>query len=368
MLFCALLLIVLPICALAQAVLPPEIHAQAAVLLEGESGRELFAVNADEPRPIASTTKIMTALVVLENCDLDGKVTVSENASGVPGTSLYLGAGEVLTVEQMLEGLLLRSGNDAAVALAEYVSGSVPAFAQEMNARAIALGAKAHFVNPHGLDEKGHEASARAMALSAREALAFPDFRRLVTTKRALIPWPGNPYDRVLVNKNKLLDEYPDATGVKTGFTTKAGRCLVFSAKRNEMEIVGALLGAPNWFKDAQSLLDWAFAAYDRKSFLYQNQTVGAARVEGGMEERVKIVAPRALWIPLRAEEDARLVIEMAPSVQAPVYAGDVLGMARVLCDGTEIASMPLVAARGVPVRSYLGSFYKVLRHFCPVS
>ena len=153
------------------------VSARAAVLIDGATGRALYALNADKRYPMASTTKIMTALLALERCDLSETVTASANASGVPGTSIYLGEGEQLSMKDMLLGLMLRSGNDAAVAIAEHVSGSVEAFARLMNARAAALGADANFVTPNGLDAPGHGATARAMALIAREALKNEDFR-----------------------------------------------------------------------------------------------------------------------------------------------------------------------------------------------
>ena len=180
--------------------------AKGAVLIDAKSGRVLFGQNENERFPMASTTKIMTALLALENCSLDEEVTASENASGVPGTSIYLGVGETLTMEEMLYGLLLRSGNDAAVAIAEHVSGSVEAFAARMNARAAELDADAHFVNPHGLDADGHEASALALARIFRQAMQNGDFRRITGTKKTTIPWVGNDFSRVLEQKPPAHD------------------------------------------------------------------------------------------------------------------------------------------------------------------
>ena len=236
-----------------------DISARAAILIDAASGRVLYAQNADTRYPMASTTKIMTALLALENSAPDEIVTASERAAGTGGTSIYLSAGETLSMEEMLKGLMLRSGNDAAVAIAEHIGGSVENFAAMMNARAEELGADARFVTPNGLDAERHGASARAMALIAREALRRDDFRALVGTQRAVIPWRDNQYNRVLTNKNRLLRDYEGATGVKTGFTKKAGRCLVFSAERDGMELIGVVLGCGAWFDEAERLLDWGF-------------------------------------------------------------------------------------------------------------
>ena len=235
------------------------VAAKGAVLIDGESGRILFAQNADEMLPEASCTKIMTALVALENSALDEDVTAGKNAHGVEGTSLYLSEGETLSMEQMLYGLMLRSGNDAAVAIAEHVAGSVEDFAAMMNRKAEELNADAHFVNPHGLDAEGHRASALGLARIMRAAMQNADFRTITGTQRKVIPWVGNEYSRVLENKNRLLRDYEGATGGKTGFTSKAGRCLVFSAERDGMELIGVVLNCYSWFDTATLMLDYGF-------------------------------------------------------------------------------------------------------------
>ena len=219
----------------------------------------LFGQNENEVLPEASCTKIMTALLALENASLDEQVTAGENAHGVEGTSIYLSEGETLSMEQMLYGLMLRSGNDAAVAIAEHVAGSVAAFAELANARAAELNADAHFVNPHGLDAEGHGASALGLARIMRQAMTLPDFRAITGTQRKIIPWVGNEYSRVLENKNRLLSSYQGATGGKTGYTSRAGRCLVFSAERDGMELIGCVLNCYSWFDTATVMLDYGF-------------------------------------------------------------------------------------------------------------
>ena len=199
--FCALISLMLMLPCARASEQPFTVEAKAAVLIDGATGRVLFAQNANERLPMASTTKIMTAIIALEN-SLPGEiVTAGKNASGVEGSSIYLSVGEELSMEHLLYGLMLRSGNDAAVAIAEHVAGSVGAFADMMNAKAKELGASAHFVNPHGLPAEGHEASALGMALIMRSALTLPDFRTITATTRKVIPWVGNEYSRVLENK-----------------------------------------------------------------------------------------------------------------------------------------------------------------------
>ena len=324
------------------------IAARAAVLIDGETGRALFEQNADTRYPMASTTKIMTALLALERCGLDDIVTASKNASGVPGTSIYLGEGERLSMRDMLLGLMLRSGNDAAVAIAEHVSGSVEAFAALMNARAAALGADARFVTPNGLDAAGHGASARAMALIAREALKNEAFREIVSTQRAVIPWRDSEYSRVLVNKNRLLKEYDGATGVKTGFTTPAGRCLVFSARREGMELIGVVMNCGDWFEEAKRLLDWGFAHYARAEALSAGRESGRVSVTGGVKDEVAVEPGRDLTAALGEGEDWRVEMDLAQSAKAPVRRGDKLGTARLVAGGVTLAETDLLACEDV--------------------
>ena len=324
------------------------VAARAAILMDGESGRVLWALNADTRYPMASTTKIMTALLALERCALDELVTASENASGVPGTSIYLGAGEQLTMRDMLLGLMLRSGNDAAVAIAEHVSGDVEHFAQLMNARAAALGADANFVTPNGLDEPGHGATARAMALIAREALSNETFREIVATQRAVIPWRDSEYSRVLVNKNRLLREYEGATGVKTGFTSAAGRCLVFSAQRNGMELIGVVMNCGGWFEEAKKLLDWGFRNYARATALRAGETAAVIPVTGGRTDSVAAVAREELGAAVCAADEWFLEVLPAGSLAAPVERGARVGVARLVVNGEALSQTDLLAAADV--------------------
>ena len=346
----------------ARASEPFTVAAKGAALIDGASGRVLFGQNEDAMYPMASTTKVMTTLLALENSEMDEQVTAGKNAYGVTGTSLYLSEGETLSMEHMLYGLMLRSGNDAAVAVAEHIAGSVPAFADMMNDKAKALGIDAHFVNPHGLDADGHEISALGLALLFREAMKSESFRTITGTQRKVIPWVGNEYSRVLENKNKLLKTYEGATGGKTGFTNKAGRCLVFSAKRDGMELIGAVLNCPTWFDTATQLLDWGFENFRPENALAEGEKVAALRVRGGVKETVDVVADAPLHTAVPVGSPSGADIQLPDSVNAPVYAGEILGEAFIKVRRQTLARCDLVAAGDVEKRDLAQSIRRLIR------
>ncbi|MDR3051605.1 MAG: D-alanyl-D-alanine carboxypeptidase [Oscillospiraceae bacterium] len=339
---------------------------KAACVLELHSGRVLYAYQADTPLPMASTTKVMTALLALERGALAEPVTCSPTAYGVPGTSIYLGVGETLTMEEMLHGLLMASGNDAAVAIAEHVSGTVEKFAQMMNARAQALGAtQTHFVNPHGLPAAGHQTTARDLARIARAAMGLPTFRQIVSTQRASIPWAGRDYDRQLRNKNRLLADYPGATGIKTGYTRAAGRCLVFGAQRDGLELVGVVLGCPDWFDAAAALMDACFADYRQLTLLEAGESVRALPVKGGVLAAVDVATVKPLAAPLRQDEVPSLQVSLPESLAAPLDAGARVGAVRLLAGGRVLDEQPLYATRAVPTETFWNTLARVWQRWC---
>jgi len=341
---------------------PFHVAAKGAVLIDADSGRVLYAQNADQRLPMASTTKVMTTLLALEHASLDEMVTAGKNAAGVTGTSLYLSQGETLSMEHMLYGLMLRSGNDAAVAVAEHIAGSVPAFAEMMNAKAEALGANAHFVNPHGLDADGHGISALGLALVMRAAMKNATFRTITGTQRKIIPWVGNEYSRVLENKNRLLKTYEGATGGKTGYTGKAGRCLVFSAERDGLSLIGAVLNCPTWFDTATALLDYGFENFRSESALEDGQSVDAVVVRGGVSEVVGVVAAAPLQTAVPVGEAVRIVRHLPQALQAPVRAGQAVGTAQLMAGDRVLAECRLIAASDVQKRDLRQSIIRLLR------
>lgn len=324
---------------------PPELAAGSAALVDLDSGQVLFERNADQRRPIASTTKIVTALLVLEAVPPDDVVTVSPNAASQTGATLGLRPGERITVRHLLEGLLLGSANDAAVALAEHVAGSVDAFLDRMNDRMHQLGARdSRFESPNGLDDDGFS-TAHDLALLTVEAYRNPAFAEVVSTKVAQIPAPKGPR-RTIQNRNALLWLYPDAIGVKTGFTSAAGFCLVGAAEREGLRLVAVVLGAPvEAFSDTAALLNHGFAAFQRRTVVAAGQSFGSVEVG---EARVPAVADVSFvaLLPRGQEVDTR--VAPRPGLSLPIAAGERVGAVIVRAGDERIGRVPLVTPRTV--------------------
>ena len=324
----------------------PRLSAAAYILTAPEAGVTLAEQAADERRPMASTTKIMTALVVLECCPLDAVVTVPREAVGVEGSSMYLFAGETLTVETLLLGLLLSSANDAAAALALHVSGSMAAFADRMNEKAAALGlSNTHFVNPHGLDHAEHYTTARDLAALAAAALRNETFARMVATRTCNVPQNGTGVTRYFRNHNRLLRTYEGTVGVKTGFTEKSGRCLVSAARRSGLLLVAVTLNDPADWQDHKTLYDAAFAACKP---LPAPPLPLSLPVVGGRQDTVSLCcdAPPALLLPREAAVEWR--VETPRFLYADFKAGTPAGALSCTVNGREILRLPLTAETGV--------------------
>lgn len=244
----------------------PGVSAQAAILVDIETGRILFEKNSDQPLRVASITKIMTAIVAIENGVLSDKVVTSKNAYRVEGSSIYLRLGEKLSLEDMLYGLMLRSGNDAAVAIAEHIGGSLDGFIYLMNQKAEELGmTQSVFNNPHGLDDhEEHYSSARDMANLTAYAMKNETFATIVGTKRKTAPLEGEKWDRIWHNKNRMLTKYPYADGVKTGFTKRAKRTLVSSATKDGHSLVAVTLNASDDWNDHIHMLEYGFNEFTK--------------------------------------------------------------------------------------------------------
>ncbi len=324
------------------------IAAKACALVDAASGRVLYQQNGDVPLPMASTTKVMTALVVLENAKLSDIVEISRSASGVEGSSIYLEVGEKLSVEQLLLGLMLRSGNDAAVALAEHVGGSVEGFVGMMNDKALSMGLEhTLFQNPHGLPAQDHYTSALDLCAIMSEAIGNEDFVRIASTKKVQIPWEGHQWNRVLTNKNRMLDELTGCNGGKTGFTKAAGRCLVEAAERDGMQLVSVVLNCPDWWNQTAKMMEYGFDNYYEHVFLERGEAVHQAST-GGSPESVAILAQETLSLAVSPDEEMFLRLEV-PAMPAPPYReGDILGTATAIVDGEARGSVCLVAGESV--------------------
>ena len=339
---------------------PPSVSARAAVLMEAKSGEVIFEKNPDASLPMASTTKIMTALVALEQISPKTVVTVPPEAVGIEGSSVYLNAGEKLTVEELLYALLLASANDAAVAIAVAVGGSVEAFAELMNRKAAALGLTAtHFVNPHGLDAEGHRTTARELAVIARAALENPAFREICSTRRKAIPKDGAENGRWLLNHNKLLNMYPDCIGVKTGYTKKTGRCLVSAAEREGLTLIAVTLGAPDDWRDHTAMLDYGFLRYTSVTLCDEEFFSAPLPVVAGDREYIMAENTASLTISLpRDHGPIRCVVELPRFEFAPISAGSAVGRLvfyETMGQGAlrELGSVPLTAVYGVGAATF---------------
>ena len=323
-----------------------ETHAAAAVLMDAGSGRVLYARNAHEALPIASVTKLMTALVALESGRaLDETVTILPQWTGAEGSSLYLRPGETLTLEDLLYGLLLRSGNDAALAVAGCCAGSTEAFVDWMNRKAGALGMKdTHFTNPSGLDGEGHASSARDMALLARACLENETLREIVSTKSTVRA--GRP----LTNHNKLLWRYEGCIGLKTGYTQRAGRTLVSAAEREGLTLICVTLNDPDDWADHAALLDWGFSRYRAEPVVREGERVGWLPLEGSLLPACPVSAGEGLTAALAdgEEMEVRAAWKEFP-LTAPVAKGERVGELICTLEGAQLARLPLTAAASVP-------------------
>ncbi len=338
------------------------VSASSAVLIEAESGRVLFAKDADKRRPMASTTKIMTALVALENAELDMAVRIPKEAVGIEGSSLYLTEGETLTLHELLYALMLRSANDAATAIAIAVGGSVSDFSEMMNEKAEEMGlTDTHFDNPHGLDSDEHYTTARELALITAEALKNDVFREIVSTYKKSLPLGGVPDRRLVVNHNRLLRTYDGCIGVKTGFTKKDGRCLVSAAERDGITLIAVTLNAPNDWSDHKRMLDNGFASVKRVK-ISSDGIEGYLPTVGAKTDMIKYgaVGDASAVLPNDTGE-LRVVIELPRFVFAPVKKGDVIGRAVFMNGNDEVASLPIEALTDAPKRKVKKSFWQWL-------
>ncbi|MCC8122861.1 MAG: D-alanyl-D-alanine carboxypeptidase [Oscillospiraceae bacterium] len=340
-LIAAVLLAVSPAQALAANV---TVSAQAAILIEADTGRILYEKNADAQRSIASTTKLMTALVVAERgLDMQQKVVIKPEWTGAEGTSLYLKANDEITVEALLYGLLLQSGNDAAIALAGYCAGDVDTFVSWMNLKAEDLGmTRSHFENPNGLDDEGHYSTASDMAVLAQAVMHNKTLAEIVGTKSITVDgWS-------FVNHNKLLWRYDGCIGLKTGYTGDAGRTLVSCAERDGLRLIAVTLGAPDDWNDHSRLFDYGFSNYTSFGMALAGRTVRTLPVTGSLNRFVSVVTEEDVYYPLTEEDDLTAKINLPAQVQAPVKQGEIAGSLDFYLDGALIGSVYLVYAQDV--------------------
>lgn len=331
----------------------PKVYAAAAVLIESKSGAILYAKNAEQRRAPASTTKIMTAIVALEKGDLSKIITVSPRAARTGGSTIYLKPGDRLSLKELLEGIMLRSGNDGSMAVAEGVAGSIENFIELMNLKAKEIGAiKTNFRNPHGLRAPSHYTTALDLALMARYGLANRLFANLVKQKTAVIEWEERRKSVEVKNTNRLLWYLEGADGVKTGTTNEAGHCLVASATRDQKQLIAVVLNSKDRWGDSQRLLEYGFQEFDILRIADFNQAVAKIKVKNGWPRSVNLYPRSDLAAVVRKGEAEKVVPQIRvfkDPVPAPLKPGEILGDIGYLYRGELVNKVDLINLK--PVR-----------------
>lgn len=348
----------------------PSPSAESAILMDADSGRILYEKNAHEKMGMASTTKIMTALVALRLADKDRVISIPEEAVGVEGSSIYLVKGERLTLEELLYALLLSSANDAATAIAISLSGSIEGFAEEMNGYAKELGlTDTHFTNPHGLYDEEHYTTASELGIIAAEALRSDIIRKIVATKKATIPHDGIKDKRLLVNHNKMLSSYNGAIGIKTGFTKRTGRCLVSAAERDGLTLICVTLNAPDDWRDHTSILDFGFENFERRIFYSAGAFSYRLPLCDGEGDSISLTNTEPLCLTVKKGAEITDVTVEAPFRFAigSVKKGRFFGQVTIYAD-EYVAISPLAFAEGSRgnTKPKVGFFERIYTFFLP--
>ncbi len=321
--------------------------ARAMVVLEGNTNTQLYGHNEQTKMPMASTTKITTAIVAIESCDnLDEVITVSDKAVGIEGTSIYLNKGEQISIRELLYGLMLASGNDCSVALAEHFGGTEQ-FVDKMNKFVQDIGAtNTHYDNPHGLDSDTHYTTAYDLALITSYALKNPTFKEIASTKYHTIAATNNHDTRYLKHKNKLLFSYDDCVGVKTGFTDNAGRCLVNAFERDGMQVISVVLNCGPMFEECLRLTNQAFNEYEMHEFVAPYSFVSEVPVVNGDKGQIGVATIRGFKKPIKKTEldNYRVEYDLPESITAPVEQNKPVGSVKVYYNDSVIFDEPLFA------------------------
>lgn len=343
-------------------------YAKSSIVMDVNTGRILYSNNPNQKLPMASTTKIMTVFLAIENADLNDIVKVSKKASFQTGSSVYLKEGDKMRLEDLLYCVMLRSGNDAAVATAEHISGSVEDFAKLMNEKAKQMGAKnSNFTNPHGLPDDNHYTTAYDLALITRQALKNDTFAKIVRSKNHTITKVISE-DRFLQNKNKMLWQYPGSDGVKTGYTGKAGKCLVSSASKDGWQILTVVLNTGDIWDSSTKLLDYGFNNYDKIKIVDKNSIAYELDVLKGKEKTVKAVPTEELYAPLFKNKEGYEVVEYLYEppevVKAPIKKNEKAGVLKIYADNFLLGSVDLMYNKDIESSDVFYQFRKILKSF----
>lgn len=345
----------------------PELSARSAVVMDAGTGRVLYARDMKARRFPASTTKIMTLILALENSSPDEIVHIGPHAAGAEGSTLWLQDGDEIPMGELLTGMMMRSGNDATIAVAEHIAGSVDAFAKKMTEKAKEIGAEdTSFVNSSGLPDENHYTTAYDLALIASYGYReVPHFEEIVSTKEIEYPWVKDE-SKHLRNENQMLWLYRGANGVKTGYTEKAGRCLVSGAKQNGLQLVSVVLDSTYMWNDSIALLDYGFQHVKARTLFKAGETVTSLHVRKGKGGSVPVVAASDVTIPLQdgeQEKDYEKHIEIPKRLQAPIRAGDVVGRLVLTYQGKPCYATDLLASRDVEKKSLFRTIWQTLQN-----
>ncbi|MBS5794788.1 MAG: D-alanyl-D-alanine carboxypeptidase [Clostridiales bacterium] len=346
------------------------VDAQSAILMDYKTGRVLYSKNADDPLAMASTTKIMTAIIAIENGNLEDTVKVSKNATKAPPVKMNLKENEEIKLKDLLYALMLQSSNDAAVAIAEHISGSVETFCDNMTKKAKELGAKdTVFRTPNGLDSLDHHSTAYDMAVITRYALNNKQFMDIINKKQVSFKTNMSNYD--IINKNRLLSEYEGANGVKTGYTGKAGHCFVGSATQNDMTLISVVL-ASGWgekgkkqkWVDTKNILNYGFNNFSYESILSQNDCLDTISVIKGEKDNMPLYYEKDIILPLSKDEKEKISIKLdyIKSLQAPVKKDEKVGVANIYINDNLITQTNILTKEDINKKtfsSYINNIFK---------
>ncbi|MHB9094278.1 MAG: D-alanyl-D-alanine carboxypeptidase family protein [Eubacteriales bacterium] len=333
----------------------PQIVGQAAVLIDSKSGKIVYAKNENTPMAPASTTKILTAILALEKCKPTDSVSAGKNATVVEPSAIGLKEGETITMENLLYSLMLKSANDAAIAIAEHVSGSVREFSALMNRKIREWGAtNSNFINPNGLPDPNHYTTAHDLAIIAKHAMENQEFRNIVATKVKTIPRTDDTAIKWLQNHNKLLWRYDGANGIKTGYTKEAKQCLVASADRGGQEFIAVILSSEgtNVWSDAETLLNYGFTAFSTYKQKDANTLVRTVKVKKGTRD-LALVTDKDFYYTLPKGQNRAVseVVEINSEIKAPITKGQLLGKVKFVQQGEALGAVNLVAQNDVPAK-----------------
>lgn len=361
--FCFIFTILICIFVLSYTASASNISAKGASLIEVSHGDLVYAKNENARLPMASTTKIMTALVVLENSSLDDVITIEPSMVNIEGSSIYLHVGEKLTVEDLLYALLLESANDASVALAIHIAGDIDAFAQMMNEKALEMGlVNTNFKNPHGLDDDEHYTTAYELGMIAKCAMENEKFVEICSTYKKSIPLDNGEGTRLLINHNKLLRSYEGAIGIKTGFTRKCGRCLVSCASKNGVTLICVTLNDPNDWQDHKALLDYGFSQYENVKLASPGDYSVEMNSIGG--EKTSFIAENTDELSVIVKGDTSniyAVLEANRLISAPIRRGDYVGKIIFYNNNQIIGTLPLFSKENIGRISFKKSLFERL-------